>query len=147
MDTKTKAINYASIVGGIIIGVATGWIIYKRLTPSAVSSAISASITSSPVPSHNPAYYSDFNESAFPMMRSTSADSSNPETEMAENSLAMATRIRPSGMTIHRRTGSDAIIRIGISNSVAATPSSESFSAPSSPWCEEKGLPFAKISQ
>ncbi|RPA77310.1 hypothetical protein BJ508DRAFT_417144 [Ascobolus immersus RN42] len=31
MDAKTKAINYASIIGGIVIGVATGWIIYKRM--------------------------------------------------------------------------------------------------------------------
>ncbi|KAF8246007.1 hypothetical protein K440DRAFT_655405 [Wilcoxina mikolae CBS 423.85] len=30
MDGKTKALNYCSIAGGIILGVLTGWIIYKR---------------------------------------------------------------------------------------------------------------------
>jgi uncharacterized membrane protein YdjX (TVP38/TMEM64 family) len=30
MDAKTKALNYGSIIGGIVIGLATGWIIYKR---------------------------------------------------------------------------------------------------------------------
>jgi len=30
MDAKTRAINYGSVVGGLILGVATGWIIYKR---------------------------------------------------------------------------------------------------------------------
>lgn len=32
MDTGTKAINYASIVGGIILGVVTGYLIYQRTT-------------------------------------------------------------------------------------------------------------------
>ena len=31
MDTTTKAINWASIIFGVILGVLTGWIIYKRL--------------------------------------------------------------------------------------------------------------------
>lgn len=30
MDPKTKALNYCSIIGGIILGIGTGWIIYKR---------------------------------------------------------------------------------------------------------------------
>ena len=30
MDASTKAINYASIAGGAIVGVATGWFIYQR---------------------------------------------------------------------------------------------------------------------
>ena len=30
MDTTTKAINWASIIFGVILGVLTGWIIYKR---------------------------------------------------------------------------------------------------------------------
>jgi succinate dehydrogenase/fumarate reductase cytochrome b subunit len=30
MDAKTKAINYASIAGGTILGLVTGWIIYQR---------------------------------------------------------------------------------------------------------------------
>lgn len=30
MDAGTKAINYASIVGGLILGVATGFLIYQR---------------------------------------------------------------------------------------------------------------------
>lgn len=30
MDTATKAINWASIIFGVILGVLTGWIIYKR---------------------------------------------------------------------------------------------------------------------
>lgn len=30
MDGKTKALNYASIAGGIILGIATGWIVYRR---------------------------------------------------------------------------------------------------------------------
>ncbi|KAI5786468.1 hypothetical protein DFH27DRAFT_260020 [Peziza echinospora] len=30
MDAKTRAINYGSVIGGLILGVATGWIIYKR---------------------------------------------------------------------------------------------------------------------
>ncbi|KAF3934865.1 hypothetical protein ABW19_dt0202889 [Dactylella cylindrospora] len=30
MDGKTKALNYASIIFGAVLGIATGWIIYKR---------------------------------------------------------------------------------------------------------------------
>jgi uncharacterized membrane protein YdjX (TVP38/TMEM64 family) len=30
MDGKTKALNYCSIAGGVILGLLTGWIIYKR---------------------------------------------------------------------------------------------------------------------
>ena len=30
MDTTTKSINWASIIFGVILGVLTGWIIYKR---------------------------------------------------------------------------------------------------------------------
>ncbi len=30
MDTTTKAINWASIVGGMILGALTGWLIYRR---------------------------------------------------------------------------------------------------------------------
>ena len=30
MDATTKAINWASIVGGMILGALTGWLIYKR---------------------------------------------------------------------------------------------------------------------
>ena len=30
MDPGTKAINWASIIGGAIIGVLTGWLIYRR---------------------------------------------------------------------------------------------------------------------
>jgi len=30
MDVKTKVLNWCSIVGGLVLGVATGWIIYKR---------------------------------------------------------------------------------------------------------------------
>jgi uncharacterized membrane protein YdjX (TVP38/TMEM64 family) len=30
MDARTKAINYISIVGGGVIGVVTGWLIYQR---------------------------------------------------------------------------------------------------------------------
>ena len=30
MDTMTKAINYASIIGGIILGAITGYLIYQR---------------------------------------------------------------------------------------------------------------------
>ncbi|PUU81200.1 hypothetical protein B9Z19DRAFT_1077850 [Tuber borchii] len=30
MDLKTKALNYGSIIGGIFLGVVTGWLIYKR---------------------------------------------------------------------------------------------------------------------
>ena len=30
MDTTTKAINWASIIFGVILGALTGWIIYKR---------------------------------------------------------------------------------------------------------------------
>ncbi|KAI5847089.1 hypothetical protein DFP73DRAFT_493578 [Morchella snyderi] len=30
MDTKTKVLNYTSIIGGILLGVLTGWLIYKR---------------------------------------------------------------------------------------------------------------------
>lgn len=30
MDAKTKAINYGSIIFGVILGIGTGWIIYKR---------------------------------------------------------------------------------------------------------------------
>ena len=30
MDATTKAINWASIVGGVILGALTGWLIYKR---------------------------------------------------------------------------------------------------------------------
>ena len=30
MDATTKAINWASIIGGLILGALTGWLIYKR---------------------------------------------------------------------------------------------------------------------
>ncbi|RPB00840.1 hypothetical protein L873DRAFT_1735954 [Choiromyces venosus 120613-1] len=30
MDSKTKALNYGSIIGGIFLGIVTGWLIYKR---------------------------------------------------------------------------------------------------------------------
>lgn len=30
MDATTKAINWASIVGGMILGALTGWLIYRR---------------------------------------------------------------------------------------------------------------------
>ena len=30
MDATTKAVNWASIVGGLILGALTGWLIYKR---------------------------------------------------------------------------------------------------------------------
>lgn len=30
MDASTKAINWISIIGGLVLGVATGWLIYKR---------------------------------------------------------------------------------------------------------------------
>ena len=30
MDTKTKVINYGSLVAGILLGVTTGWMIYRR---------------------------------------------------------------------------------------------------------------------
>ncbi|KAG0133166.1 hypothetical protein HOY82DRAFT_269156 [Tuber indicum] len=30
MDLKTKALNYGSIVGGVFLGIITGWLIYKR---------------------------------------------------------------------------------------------------------------------
>lgn len=32
MDTRTKAINWASIIFGVILGGLTGWLIYKRYT-------------------------------------------------------------------------------------------------------------------
>ncbi|KAI9813125.1 MAG: Tlg2-vesicle protein [Pycnora praestabilis] len=35
MDASTKAINYASIIGGIILGIATGLIIYRQTTARA----------------------------------------------------------------------------------------------------------------
>ena len=30
MDRRTKAINYASIVGGMVLGIVTGYVIYQR---------------------------------------------------------------------------------------------------------------------
>ena len=35
MDTGTKAINWASIIFGVFLGVGTGWLIYKRFVYSA----------------------------------------------------------------------------------------------------------------
>ena len=32
MDAGTKAINWASIIIGVVLGVVTGWLIYKRYT-------------------------------------------------------------------------------------------------------------------
>lgn len=37
MDKTTKAINWASIIFGVIVGVLTGWIIYKRLVSASLS--------------------------------------------------------------------------------------------------------------
>lgn len=30
MDTKTKLVNYGSLIGGVLLGAVTGWLIYKR---------------------------------------------------------------------------------------------------------------------
>jgi hypothetical protein len=35
LDTKAKAINYASIVFGIVLGIVTGWVIYSRTSARA----------------------------------------------------------------------------------------------------------------
>ncbi|KAL8734224.1 MAG: hypothetical protein Q9166_001710 [cf. Caloplaca sp. 2 TL-2023] len=35
MDPSTKAINWISIIGGMILGMVTGWLIYKRTTARA----------------------------------------------------------------------------------------------------------------
>ncbi len=40
MDTATKSINWASIIFGVILGVLTGWIIYKRLVSETLSEVL-----------------------------------------------------------------------------------------------------------
>lgn len=142
MDGKTKAINYASILGGIIIGVATGWIIYKRLNPPSASVSSSSHIPTSSI-SSDPAYYSNLAEFSFPLMRSTSASSSDSEEQMAENSMSMSKmNFRPSGLVAHRHTGSQADVVLSIPSSRIHSRNPSSVSSPYvEPWCEEKGYP------